>query len=750
MGVVYEAVRESLRSHVALKVMHPQYRNREKYLRRFRTEARSAARLHHTNIVSVFDYGVHDGVCYYAMQYIAGHSLDKILADVRQLRQEKAGFAAGETATLASGPDGRPLLGEMVIQHRAGCPGTDPSRETVTIGLLTGLYPIAVPAEASDDGATSPLPTGDAGTGGASGHRDQIKVRAAKLAVEMCTAVGDEIDHTGATPGALGFETGRAQAVFARAHEPPPDSGDDLDALPPSPDGSASSLIGKSDARYYREVARLGAQVADALAYAHKRGVLHRDIKPPNLILDTLGNIWITDFGLAKFEEGDDLSQSHDLVGTLRYMAPERFRGVSDPRCDLYALGATLYELLTLRPPFQGQDQLQLIRRIENDAPVPPRQLERGIPPDLETIVLKALAKNPDDRFATAEEMAAELRRVVENRPIRSRPVAFYQRFWRWCKRNPGLAGANIAAAALTTILAIVSTVAAWTYREQRDQIGANLVRITGSEAAKDQGSPRAALRGPGGRAGRFSHRAGQRFDSLDALREAAEIARELRLPPEKFDLLRDQAIACMALPDLKHRGRIITKPAGVIATAFDSTMTRYAVRFRDGTISVRRIADDAEIARFEARGDRGIFVFGFSPDGRYLATTHFPKFALTVWDIDRRVVGVNDPGPVHGGAARFSPDSRRLALVNGSRELLVYDLATGRPSGRWSVPGLGGLAFRPDGAQIAVIDNEPNHPTCRILEAETGRLVQSIPLQNPRTVRRLEPRRRNAGDARR
>src|SRR5262249_34933373 len=149
----------------------------------------------------------------------------------------------------------------------------------------------------------------------------------------------------------------------------------------------------------------------DALAYAHKRGVLHRDIKPPNLILDALGNIWITDFGLAKFEDGDDLSQSHGLVGTLRYMAPERFRGVSDPRCDLYALGATLYEMLTLRSAFKGDDHLQLIRRIENEPPVPPRQLERGIPADLETIVLKALAKNPDDRFGSAEEMAAELRR---------------------------------------------------------------------------------------------------------------------------------------------------------------------------------------------------------------------------------------------------------------------------------------------------------------------------------------------------
>ena len=90
--------------------------------------------------------------------------------------------------------------------------------------------------------------------------------------------------------------------------------------------------------------------MADALAYAHKRGVLHRDIKPSNLLLDAVGNVWITDFGLAKFEEGEDLSQSQDLVGTLRYMAPERFRGVSDRRCDIYALGATLYELLTLAP----------------------------------------------------------------------------------------------------------------------------------------------------------------------------------------------------------------------------------------------------------------------------------------------------------------------------------------------------------------------------------------------------------------
>ena len=248
-------------------------------------------------------------------------------------------------------------------------------------------------------------------------------------------------------------------------------------------------------------------------------------------------------------------------------MAPERLRGVSTARCDVYALGATLYEMLTLRPPFEGQDQLQLIRRIENDAPVPPRQLERQIPPDLETIVLKALAKDPNDRFETAEEMADELRRFVENRPIRSRPIPFYQRFWRWCRRNPGLAGANIAAAVLTTILAIVSTIAAWTYREQRDAIGNHLIKIK-TRRRRHVGQDRRreelfkALHDRA-RAGRFSRRAGQRFDSLEALRQAAQIGRELGLPPERFDALRDEAIACMALPDLKPTGRVITRAPG-------------------------------------------------------------------------------------------------------------------------------------------------------------------------------------------
>ncbi len=167
-----------------------------------------------------------------------------------------------------------------------------------------------------------------------------------------------------------GHRRGRSAAVARsrRSGTSPRAGGSEPGRDEPSTLGS-SSLGGSGELRYFREIARVGAQVADALEYAHRRGVLHRDIKPSNLLLDALGNVWVTDFGLAKLEEGDDLSQSRELVGTLRYMAPERFRGTSDRRGDIYSLGATLYELLALRPPFEESDQIRLIERIRNDAP---------------------------------------------------------------------------------------------------------------------------------------------------------------------------------------------------------------------------------------------------------------------------------------------------------------------------------------------------------------------------------------------
>jgi serine/threonine protein kinase len=168
---------------------------------------------------------------------------------------------------------------------------------------------------------------------------------------------------------------------------------------------------------YYRKAAELGVQAAEALDYAHERGVIHRDVKPANLLLDGHGALWVTDFGLAHLQQAEgNLTLTGDLVGTLRYMSPEQAlakRVVVDHRTDVYSLGATLYELLTLRPAFDGQDRQELLRQIAFEEPVAPRKLDRGIPTELETVVLKAMEKNPAQRYATAQELADDLQRYT-------------------------------------------------------------------------------------------------------------------------------------------------------------------------------------------------------------------------------------------------------------------------------------------------------------------------------------------------
>src|SRR5262249_51157306 len=154
----------------------------------------------------------------------------------------------------------------------------------------------------------------------------------------------------------------------------------------------------------------------------------------------THGTVWVTDFGLAKAADSDNLTQTGDVVGTLRYMAPERFDGQSDPRSDLYGLGLTLYELLTLRTAFDGADRNQLMAAVQHEEPPRPRKLNPDVPRDLETIVLKSMAKEPGHRYASAAALAEDLIRFVEDKPIRARPVGRLERSWRWCRRNPAVA----------------------------------------------------------------------------------------------------------------------------------------------------------------------------------------------------------------------------------------------------------------------------------------------------------------------
>jgi serine/threonine protein kinase len=187
-------------------------------------------------------------------------------------------------------------------------------------------------------------------------------------------------------------------------------------------------------------------QAAEALEHAHQLGVVHRDIKPANLLLDHRGHLWVTDFGLAHSQNQAGLTLSGDLVGTLRYMSPEQAlaqRVTIDHRTDIYSLGATLYELLTLEPAYHGHDRQELLRQIAFEEPRPPSHYSKAIPVELETIILKAIEKNPAERYATAQEVAEDLERFLKDEPIRAKRPTLLQR-----GRRPEVSSLTAAASA--------------------------------------------------------------------------------------------------------------------------------------------------------------------------------------------------------------------------------------------------------------------------------------------------------------
>jgi serine/threonine protein kinase/tetratricopeptide (TPR) repeat protein len=394
MGVVYEAEQESLGRRVALKVLPSVALADRQQKKRFQREARATARLHHTNIVPVYGVGEHEGMSYYVMQFIQGAPLDQVLVELRRLKKTKS------TATTKQA---------IPAAVSAQAPSAEAAAGDVARSLLTGTFQAAEPWKQKDPG---------------SGQRSSsVEMPASGSAASA--AGGDGSAPLSESSVRLSGQTGQLS-------------------------------LGDSGRHYYLSVAGIGLQVAEALEHANSQGIIHRDIKPSNLLLDHHGTVWVTDFGLAKaLADGENLTHTGDIVGTLRYMAPERFVGVADARGDIYSLGLTLYELLVQQPAFVETDRNRLIHQVTHQEPPPPRKLNPGIPRDLETIVLKACDREPARRYATAGALAEDLKRFLADRPVGARRVSKVERVWRWCRRNPALAAETASVLLLLLVIAV-------------------------------------------------------------------------------------------------------------------------------------------------------------------------------------------------------------------------------------------------------------------------------------------------------
>ena len=439
MGVVYEAIQGSLQRRVALKVIHAQASASPRSRERFRREAESAAGLHHTNIVPVYGSGEDHGLQYYAMQLIHGSTLADVIVSLRaRLGESVTQEPLGPALTLhavdqlltqrAVSPNARQPQSSQKGAHTSSNSYTTPSTPSQNHGARGSSAP---------NEPTLPVQTLD------------LTLAAIQEPMQGSPLATDQLSTS--------IPASTLPASIPTASILPGTSKVSQD------DRSVRSI----PMHYYRNIARLTSKVADALDYAHQSGVLHRDIKPSNLLLDQTGTIWVADFGLAFREDLEGQTQTGELLGTLRYMAPEQFVAKADSRSDIYSLGLTLFELLTLRPALEAPK-----RRVLD--PTKYSQLEftaserQVIPRDLQTIVLKASALEPENRYERAKDFQEDLERFLDDLPILARRESPIESAMRWIRRNPAIA--SLAASLFGLLVAIATILGLWN-RQQRQTL---------------------------------------------------------------------------------------------------------------------------------------------------------------------------------------------------------------------------------------------------------------------------------------
>ncbi len=519
---------------------------------------------------------------------------------------------------------------------------------------------------------------------------------------------------------------------------------------------SSASMLGHSGDRqhgprnYWRSAARIGLQAAEALEHAHQHGILHRDVKPSNLLLDTTGTVWVTDFGLAKADDQQDLTHTGDLLGTLRYMPPEAFEGKADARGDVYSLGLTLYELLALRPAFEAPDRNRLLKLVTSAEPERLDRLDRRLPRDLVTVVHKAIDRDPARRYQTAAELAADLQRFLSDEPVRARRTSAVEHFARWGRRNRGLAASLSAIALLLVALAAGSLIAAGYFRQQKE-LQAGLAKANKGLADETEVQRRQAEAGlykslvGEARALRASRQAGFREEVFARLKKAMA----LDTPERDVEALRREA--ALALGDFVGlQPKTITDSRWRKGTrlALDPDGKHLVLGLEDGALCVRDLGDGVEVARL-VRHRAGISDVKCSPDGRHLLSADKAGL-INAWSRDagggwvfRRAF----QGEGFSTRVQFFPDNRHFAATYLARSaedagppvLRVYDLEGPAEPRAIPVEGLGcdygdNLAISPDGKRVACLVSCAG---VEVLDVSSSGRVRSLtpPLELPYAV---------------